>query len=80
MNFSIEVPGETNPFNLQDLCRVLEAATSNNHTQRQSATQQLGQWETTAEYFPALQVGSLFVSWSAYCAEEILGGAFWSET
>lgn len=56
MSFAIEVPGETTPLNPQDLIRVLEAATSNNHTQRQSATAQLAQWESTSpEFFPALQ-------------------------
>ncbi|ORY55454.1 armadillo-type protein [Pseudomassariella vexata] len=56
MNFSIEVPGEANPLSLQELCRVLHSAsTSHDHSQRQSAGQQLQSWEAHQDYYISLQ-------------------------
>lgn len=56
MSFAIEVPGEASPLSLHELCRVLQAATAPDHSQRQSAGQQLASWEAHEDYYPALQV------------------------
>ena len=62
MSFAIEVPGEALPLTLFDLGRALEnAAVSSDHTQRQAATKQLQTWESHPDYFPALQVGEMFM-------------------
>ncbi|TPX17965.1 uncharacterized protein E0L32_011966 [Thyridium curvatum] len=55
MSFAIEVPGETVPLNFQDLCRALQAGTSTDHNQRQSAGTQLTEWEAHEDFFPSLQ-------------------------
>ncbi|OLN82896.1 Importin beta-like protein [Colletotrichum chlorophyti] len=56
MSFAIEVPGDANPLSLQELCRVLESATSStDYARRQAAGQQLTSWETEAGYFSSLQ-------------------------
>ncbi|KAG6131607.1 hypothetical protein E4U12_003610 [Claviceps purpurea] len=55
MSFAIEVPGEANPLSLTALCRILQAATGNDHAQRQSAGQQLAAWEQTPGYYSSLQ-------------------------
>lgn len=60
MSFAIEVPGEAAPLNLLELARTLEyAALSTDHTQRQSAGQQLQSWESRPDYYVSLQVGSV---------------------
>ena len=59
MNFAIEVPGEAVPLNAQDLIKALHAGTSTDHNQRQSASQQLSEWEAHREYFPSLQVSNM---------------------
>lgn len=56
MNFAIEVPGEASPLSLQELCKILEGATSMDTHQRQAAGKQLTTWETQQSYFPSLQV------------------------
>lgn len=58
MSFAIEVPGEASPLSFQELCRSLQLASSSpDHTQRQSAGQQLSSWEQTqVDYYPSLQV------------------------
>lgn len=56
MSFAIEVPGEANPLTLQELCKALEAATSMDNAQRQTAGKQLTTWEIQHNYFPSLQV------------------------
>lgn len=56
MSFAIEVPGEANPLNLDNLCRTLAAATSNEHARRQAAGKQLTSWEQQSGYFSSLQV------------------------
>ncbi|TEA18873.1 Importin-11 [Colletotrichum sidae] len=55
MSFAIEVPGEANPLNLQELCRALESATSTDYARRQAAGQQLTSWESEAGYYSSLQ-------------------------
>ncbi|KAH8682395.1 armadillo-type protein [Xylariales sp. PMI_506] len=56
MSFAIEVPGEASPLSLQELCRVLQLATSSHDfSQRQSAGQQLAAWEAHTDYYPSLQ-------------------------
>ncbi len=56
MSFTIEVPGEANPFNFESLCRALHSATSTDYAQRQSAGQQLTAWEQQPGYYSSLQV------------------------
>ncbi|KAH7027636.1 armadillo-type protein [Microdochium trichocladiopsis] len=55
MSFSIEVPGEASPLSLHELFRVLQAASSYDSSQRQSAGQQLSAWEAIPDYYPGLQ-------------------------
>ncbi|OAA47845.1 Armadillo-type fold protein [Metarhizium rileyi] len=55
MSFAIEVPGEANPLSFESLCRALQAATSNDFAQRQTAGQQLASWEHTSGYYSSLQ-------------------------
>ncbi|KKA26207.1 hypothetical protein TD95_000039 [Thielaviopsis punctulata] len=55
MSFAIEVPADANPFNLQELCRVLGAGNSSDHAQRQTATQQLSTWESQSGFYSGLQ-------------------------
>ncbi|GAO15702.1 uncharacterized protein UV8b_01562 [Ustilaginoidea virens] len=55
MSFAVEVPGEANPLTLEDLCRALQSATSNDTTQRQAAGQQLSAWEQAPGYYSSLQ-------------------------
>ncbi|KAL5615454.1 uncharacterized protein BROUX77_001291 [Berkeleyomyces rouxiae] len=55
MSFAIEVPGSANPLTAFELCRVLEAATSNDHSQRQAAGQQLTTWESQPGFYSGLQ-------------------------
>lgn len=57
MSFAIEVPGEAAPLNQLELGKALTAAaTSTDHAQRTSATQQLQTWESHPDYYPFLQV------------------------
>lgn len=56
MSFAIEVAGEASPLSLQELFRVLQAASSYDNSQRQSAAQQLSAWEAIPDYYPGLQV------------------------
>ncbi|EFX03642.1 importin [Grosmannia clavigera kw1407] len=62
MSFAIEVPGEAVPFNIPDLCKALQAGTSSDHNQRQSATQQLDEWKTHPGFYSALQ--SVYLEYS----------------
>ncbi|KAI1099963.1 ARM repeat-containing protein [Jackrogersella minutella] len=55
MDFVVEVSGSATPFNLYELLRALQAAQSHDHSQREAATQQLQNWESKHEYYPALQ-------------------------
>jgi hypothetical protein len=65
MNFTVEVPGEASPLSLEELARVLNAATSStNNAERQSAGQQLSSWETHREFYSSLQVGDGMSSFS----------------
>jgi len=57
-SFAIEVPGEAVPLNFPDLCKALQAGTSTDHAQRQTASAQLKEWEVHPEYFVSLQVRS----------------------
>lgn len=57
MNFTVEVPGGTNPLSLQGLCRALTSATTSlEYAQRQAAEQQLQTWESYPGYWSSLQV------------------------
>jgi hypothetical protein len=60
MSFVIEVPGEANPLNFENLCRALHAATSTDNSQRQSAGKQLTSWEQQPGYYSSLQVSAFW--------------------
>ncbi|KAK4157768.1 armadillo-type protein [Chaetomidium leptoderma] len=56
MSFAIEVPGEAAPLSQWELVKALAgAATSTDHNQRQSASQQLQSWEADPNYYTHLQ-------------------------
>ncbi|KAK2594260.1 hypothetical protein QQS21_008039 [Conoideocrella luteorostrata] len=55
MSFAIEVPGEASPLSLENLCRALQSATSQEYAQRHAAGQQLSSWEQTTGYYSSLQ-------------------------
>ncbi|KAK0391953.1 hypothetical protein NLU13_1451 [Sarocladium strictum] len=55
MSFAIEVPGDANPLTFKSLVRALQWATSPDHTQRQTAGQQLSTWEQQQGYYSSLQ-------------------------
>jgi hypothetical protein len=58
MSFAIEVPGEAAPLTQWELVKALSgASTSTDHSQRQSAGQQLQAWESDPGYYTHLQVG-----------------------
>ncbi|PHH55389.1 Peroxisomal biogenesis factor 2 [Ceratocystis fimbriata CBS 114723] len=59
MNFTIEASGSSNPLSAFELCRVLEAATSSDYSQRQAAGQQLITWESHPGFYSGLQAVSL---------------------
>ena len=56
MSFAIEVPGEANPLNLQELYKALQGANSLDNAQRQAAGKQLTEWESHQDFYPSLQV------------------------
>lgn len=56
MSFSIEVAGDANPLGFETLCRALQAASSTDYAQRQTAGQQLTSWEQQQGYYSGLQV------------------------
>jgi hypothetical protein len=57
MSFAIEAAGEAAPLSPFELVKALSgASTSTDHTQRQSATQQLQTWEPHPDYYTLLQV------------------------
>ncbi|AEO70193.1 f3708934-bc0f-40f6-bc3e-24752b3caa16 [Thermothielavioides terrestris] len=63
MSFAIEVPGEAAPLSQWELVKALSAAaTSTNHAQRQSASQQLQTWEAHPDYYTDLQTTFLDTS------------------
>ncbi|KAH6634205.1 armadillo-type protein [Chaetomium sp. MPI-SDFR-AT-0129] len=56
MSFAIEVAGEAAPLSQWELVKALSgAATSTDHSQRQSAGQQLQSWETQPDFYLHLQ-------------------------
>ncbi|KAK4129393.1 ARM repeat-containing protein [Parathielavia appendiculata] len=60
MNFAIEAPGEAAPLSPWELVKALSgAATSTDHAQRQSASQQLQTWESHPDYYASLQTAYL---------------------
>ncbi|KAL8766030.1 MAG: hypothetical protein Q9209_007059 [Squamulea sp. 1 TL-2023] len=59
MSFAIELAGEANPLSIQSLYQTLTAASSSNHQQVKSGTQQLQNWEKQPGFFCLLQ--SIFV-------------------
>lgn len=54
-DFSIEVPGESNPLTEGILLHVLKSAASTNPQQIQTGTKQLQQWEKAPSYYTHLQ-------------------------
>ena len=55
-SFAVEVPGAACPLSFDDVCRVLQLATSQDQTQRSAAGEQLKTWEGTDGYLSGLQV------------------------
>jgi hypothetical protein len=56
MSFAIEVSGEANPLNPQQIFHVLQSASSSQQLSIQTGTQQLQTWETQKGYYTLLQV------------------------
>lgn len=52
----IEVPGEANPLNLQNVQNALVLAASSTQQQVQTGAQQLHNWEKQENYYTFLQV------------------------
>lgn len=57
---SIELPGEANPLNRQNLFNALVAAAGTTQQQVQTGGQQLQNWERQEGYYSLLQVGLTF--------------------
>lgn len=55
MNGAIELPGEANPLNVQNLYQVLTSAASANQQQVKTGTQQLQNWEKQPGFYSSLQ-------------------------
>lgn len=55
MEFAIEVSGEANPLTETNIVHTLRSASSSDHKQIQSGTQQLSQWEKSPSYYVHLQ-------------------------
>lgn len=68
MSFAIEAPGEAAPLSLHELFRVLQAASSHDNSQRQSAGKQLSVWESIPDYYPGLQVCEDLANIPNFCA------------
>lgn len=56
----VELPGETNPLNPQNLLHALALAASSTQQQVQTGTKQLQHWEKHESYFTLLQVRRYF--------------------
>ena len=56
MSFAIEVSGEANPLNPQEIFRALQSGSSSQQLSIQTGTQQLQTWETQKGYYTLLQV------------------------
>ena len=59
MNGIIELPGEANPFNSQNLYQALRSAGSADQQQIKTGTQQLQNWEKQSGFYSSLQ--SVFI-------------------
>lgn len=62
MNGTIELPGEANPLNNQNLFNVLTSAASANQQQVKTGTQQLQNWQKQPGFYSSLQ--SVFIDTS----------------
>lgn len=59
---AVELPGEANPMNLQNVLSALILAASSTQQQVQTGAQQLQNWEKQEKYFSFLQVLPLLLS------------------
>jgi hypothetical protein len=57
----VELPGESNPLNPQNLLHALALAASSTQQQVQTGTKQLQHWEKHESYFTLLQVRRYFL-------------------
>ena len=86
MSFAIEVPGEANPLNEQNLRYTLAQAASNDQQQVKTGTQQLSNWEKLPGFYSSLQ--SIFTDGSTpletryLCAIQVKNGIdkYWRKT
>lgn len=58
---AVELPGEANPMNLQNVFHSLILAASSTQHQVQTGAQQLQNWEKQEKYFSFLQVFPLLL-------------------
>ena len=86
MSFAIEVPGEANPLNQQNLHHTLVQASSSDQQQVKTGTQQLSNWEKLPGFYSSLQStfidGLLPVEVRYLCAIQIKNGIdkYWRKT
>ena len=86
MDFAIEVPGEANPLNQQNLQRIIAQASSNDQQQVKTGTQQLTNWEKLPGFYSSLQSTflnkSLPIEVRYLCAIQIKNGIdkYWRKT
>lgn len=64
----VELPGEANPMDLQNVLNALVLAASSTQQQVQTGAQQLQNWEKQEKYYTFLQVLALLIPNSYKCA------------
>lgn len=64
----VELPGEANPMDLQNVLNALVLAASSTQQQVQTGTQQLQNWEKQEKYYTFLQVLALLIPNPYICA------------
>lgn len=64
----VELPGEANPMDLQNVLNALVLAASSTQQQVQTGAQQLQNWEKQEKYYTFLQVLSLLIPSPYRCA------------
>lgn len=62
MTQAVELPGEANPMNLQNVLNAVIMAASSTQQQVQTGAQQLQNWEKHEKYYTYLQVLLLLLS------------------
>ena len=64
----VELPGEANPMDLQNVLNALVLAASSTQQQVQTGAQQLQNWEKQEQYYTFLQVLALLIPGPYGCA------------